>query len=284
MYQKRVAAIHDISGVGKCSLTVALPIISVAGIECCPIPTAVLSNHTGGFGGFTFKDLTDEILPIVDRWEKEGFEFDAIYSGYLGSDRQVDILSMAVDRLKSEKTKVIVDPVMGDNGSLYCAFSNEFPEKMRELCKKADVITPNVTEASLMLKTEYKAPPYDKNYIENLLLGLKEICDGTIVLTGVSFTENKLGAAAITSKDGNISYFFGDKVDGMYHGTGDVFASALVSALVSGLTVEKALSVAVEFTCASIKNTSDNYKDLWYGVNFEGVLTKLPRLLGGANG
>lgn len=282
MKQKRVAAIHDISGVGKCSLTVALPILSVAGLECCPLPTAVLSNHTGGFKNFTFKDLTDEMLPIVKQWQNEEISFDAIYSGYLGSFKQVDILCEIIDTLKGENTMVLVDPVMGDHGALYKSFDKDFPRKMLSLCKKADVITPNITEACLMLGMEYKKPPYNKEYIETLLKGLTKICSGDIVLTGVCFDENRLGAAAVSK--GEIFYCFGDKIDGIYHGTGDVFASVLSAALLKDCALKRAVEAAVSFTCMSIKNTKENYSELWYGVNFEEVLPKLPELLGGNYG
>lgn len=245
------------------------------------MPTAVLSNHTGGFGGFTFKDLTDEVMPIVNRWKAERIKFDGIYSGYLGSERQVDILIKAIDELKSDNTLIVVDPVMGDNGLLYKAFSPDFPVIIKQLCAKADVITPNITEACLMLGAEYKKPPFTKEYIENLIGGLKKICDKNIVLTGVSFENNTLGAAAYNSKSGETFYYFGEKINGMHHGTGDVFTSVLTSSLVLGNSIEKATASAVDFTLISIKNTAD-YPELWYGVNFEGVLTKLPQIIGGS--
>lgn len=279
--QKSVAAVHDLSGVGKCSLTVAIPVISAAGIECCPIPTALLSNHTGGFKGFTFKDLTNEILPIVNQWKKEDFYFDAVYSGYLGSNEQVDILSEAIDIVKGRNTLVVIDPVMGDNGALYKSFENDFPNKMKELCKKADVITPNITEACLMLGKEYLPPPYTKEYIKDLLLGLTKICAKTVVLTGVSFSNKQLGVAAVNADTEKISYCFGKKVEGMFHGTGDLFTSVLVSSLVLGNDINKSIKSAVKFTCMAIKNTADKYPKLWYGVNFEGILNKLPTVLGG---
>ncbi len=279
MRQKRIAAIHDISGVGKCSLTVALPIISVAGIECCALPTALLSTHTGGFKNIYIEDLTKGIMPIAKHWKSEGFEFDAIYSGYLGSMEQVDLIKQCVNVLKGDNTLLVVDPVMGDNGKLYQTFSSEFPFKMRELCALADVITPNVTEACLMLNEDYKAPPYNKAYIEGLLKKLSKICKGTIVLTGACLNENEQGAAAYSSEDGKISFVSSHKISGIYHGTGDVFASVFVSLMVLGKGMEKALKAAVEFTCLAIENTQKNMPELWYGVNFEGVLPKLIKLL-----
>lgn len=279
MRQKRIAAIHDISGIGKCSLTVALPIISVAGIECAAMPTALLSTHTGGFKNIYVEDLTKGIMPIANHWKNEGFEFDAIYSGYLGSMEQVDLIKNCISVLKGKNTLVVVDPVMGDNGKLYQAFLLAFPYKMKELCAVADIITPNVTEACLMLSEEYVAPPYTKKYIESLLLRLSEICKGTIVLTGVCLAENEQGAAAYNAKDGKISFISCPRMPGMYHGTGDVFASTFVSGMVLGKGMEKSLKAAVEFTGLAIENTKPNLPELWYGVNFEGVLSKLPKLL-----
>lgn len=279
MRQRRIAAIHDISGVGKCALTVALPIVSASGIECCAIPTAVLSTHTGGFKNFYFKDLTESILPIAEHWQNEGFEFDAIYSGYLGSMEQVDILLECVSKLKGENTLVVVDPVMGDNGRMYQTFSPEFPFKMRELCAHADIITPNITEACLMVGQEYHAPPYTKEYIENLLLRLSEICSGTVVLTGASLSHGMQGAAAYNKVDKKMYFASAPRIEGMFHGTGDVFASVFVSAMVLGKGIERALKIAVDFTCRAIENTKQNLPELWYGVNFEGVLPELYDML-----
>ena len=279
MRQKRIAAIHDISGIGKCSLTVALPIVSVAGIECAVMPTAVLSTHTGGFKNIYIEDLTKGIMPIANHWKNEGFEFDAIYSGYLGSMDQVDLIKNCFSVLKGSNTLDVVDPVMGDNGKLYQSFSPDFPYKMRELCAVADVITPNVTEACLMLSEEYSPPPYTKKYIESLLLKLSQICKGTIVLTGACLSENEQGAAAYSTASEKISFVSCPRTPGMYHGTGDVFASTFVSGMVLGKGMEKSLKAAVEFTRMAIENTKQNMRELWYGVNFEGVLTKLPRLL-----
>lgn len=279
MRQKRIAAIHDISGVGKCSLTVALPVISATGVECCAMPTTLLSTHTGGFKNIYIEDLSNAILPIAKHWKSEGFEFDAIYSGYLGSMEQVDLVSTSIDILKTKDTLVVIDPVMGDNGRLYQTFSPEFPFKMKELCKNADIITPNVTEACLMLAEEYKTPPYTKEYIESLLLKLSKICSGTVVLTGCCLNEKEQGAAAYSNIEDKISFFSCPKIPGMYHGTGDIFASVFVSFMVLGKGMEKSLKAAVEFTCRAIENTQQNRPELWYGVNFEGVLPYLFKML-----
>ncbi len=280
MRQKRVAAIHDISGVGKCSLTVALPIISVAGIECSVIPTAVLSTHTGGFGpGLYATDLTESILPIANHWKSEGFYFDAIYSGYLGSIHQVDILAETVGLIKGENTLVVVDPVMGDNGKLYQSFSPEFPAKMLELCKKADIITPNVTEACLMLGEDYLPPPYKKEYLDGLLKKLSSLCGCLVVITGAALKEDQQGAAAFKEGEKEPTYVSTNMAEGMFHGTGDIFSSVFVSAMVKGLSLKMSLKSAVDFTRLAIENTKDYRPELWYGVNFEEVLSQLPAML-----
>ena len=170
--QKRVLAVHDISGVGRCSLTVALPIISAAGVECSVLPTAVLSTHTGGFTGYTCRDLTDDLLPMARHWSSLGERFDAIYMGYLGSFAQMDMMREVFSILAEKDTLIAVDPVMGDNGKLYAAFDMTFPPAMRELCTHADLIKPNMTEAALLLGEEYRPGPYTREYVEGLLTRL----------------------------------------------------------------------------------------------------------------
>lgn len=271
--QKRVAAIHDISCFGRCSLTVALPIISAAGIEVPVIPTAVLSTHTGGFTGFTYRDLTEDIRPIVDHWCSLDLEFDAVYTGFLGSFDQIDIVSETFDKLGKGIYR-FVDPVMADNGELYKIFPATFPKGMRGLCSKADLIMPNITEATLMLEEPYVEGPYTPEYIEGLLKRLSSIGAKTVVLTGVFFTEDKLGAAAYDSETGEICYAFADRIPGYYHGTGDVFGSALVGAVMNDLPISRAIEIAVDFTTRSIARTYKAGTDIRFGVNFEAGIPK----------
>lgn len=280
MDQKRVLAIHDISCFGRCSLTVALPIISSAGVECTIIPTAVLSTHTGGFTGFTYRDLTDDLRPIVDHWRTLDLGFDAIYTGFLGSFRQIDIVSGIFDELGGDGTMIIVDPVMADNGSLYAIFPQEFPSGMRRLCSKADLILPNVTEAALMLGEEYRQGPYTTDYIEGLLRRLGSIGAKKIILTGVFTEADSLGAAAYDAETGEVSYAFHPLIPGYYHGTGDVFGSAVVSAIMNGLTLAEANTVAVNFTAESIMRTWRAKTDVRFGVNFEAGIPKFLKDLG----
>jgi pyridoxine kinase len=276
----RVAAIHDISCFGKCSLTVALPILSAAGIECSVIPTAVLSTHTGGFEGYTYRDLTEDILPIFEHWRGLGLTFDAGYSGFLGSRGQLEIVSEIFGEMKKGGALIVVDPVMADDGRLYSTFGGDFPDGMRRLCAGADVIVPNVTEASLMTGMEYRSGPYARAYIEETLSRLGEITRGLAVLTGVFFDEASLGAACLDVKTGDIDYALAERVPGSYHGTGDVFASVLTAGLVLKMPPREAMRAAAEFTSAAARRTRDAGSDTRFGVNFEAGLAG--GLFGGA--
>jgi len=267
--QKRVLAIHDISCFGKCSLTVALPVISAAGLECTALPTAVLSTHTGGICGYTYRDLTDDIQPIADHWRSIDLKFDAIYTGYLGSFRQLELVEGIFDTFRPQKGLIVVDPVMADNGTLYAGFSDDFPRGMAKLCAKADVILPNVTEAALMLGCEYREGPYEKDYVETMLRRLSGLGPKKVVLTGISFDSEHLGAACYDRDTDKIDYCFDTKIEGSYHGTGDVFASAVTAACVRGLPLAKAVEIAVRFTVESIARTAKAGTDRRYGVNFE---------------
>lgn len=266
--QKRVLAIHDISCVGKCSLTVALPIISAAGLEVPGLPTAVLSTHTGGFTGFTYRDLTEDMIPVLEHWKTLGLRFEGIYTGFLGSFEQIDIVGKIIDEVGKDAL-VFVDPVMADNGKLYGVFPENFPEGMKSLCAKADLILPNITEATLMLGEEYVNGPYPKEYIESLLKKLSALGPKKIVLTGVCFDEKKLGAACYDAETEEIGYALSDTVPGYYHGTGDVFSSVVVACIMKGKTLQRAIEIAVAFTQKSIVRTYEAKTDVRYGVNFE---------------
>lgn len=274
--QKRALAVHDISCVGKCSLTVALPIISAAGVETSVLPTSVLSTHTGGFTGYTFRDLTDDILPIADHWQSLGLSFDAIYTGYLGSMRQLQLIGELFGRF-GQNALLLVDPVMADNGELYPGFDSSFPAGMRELCQKADVVVPNITEAVMMLDEPYVPGPYTAEYIEGLLRRLGEAFDGKIVLTGVYFDNSHLGAATYDAAE--IAYTMSRLIPGYYHGTGDVFGSALLSALLADKSLIEAAQIAVDFTVDSIQKTGTD-REARYGVRFEAALPGLMKSLG----
>ncbi len=273
--QKRVAAIHDISCFGKCSLTVALPILSAVGIETSVIPTAVLSTHTGGFSGFTYRDLTADILSIVSHWQTLDIQFNSIYTGFLGSFEQIDIVCETFRRLKNKDTIILVDPVMADNGQLYKVFNSNFPAGMRKVCALADVIVPNMTEAALLLGIPYEEGPYTQECIKTLLQRLSELGPKQVVLTGVYFDMENLGVAAYDRDTDTVSYAFSGRIEGSYHGTGDVFASALLGALLNGQTIQEAAQLAVDFTVCSIARTRASETDVRFGVNFEEGLPML---------
>ncbi len=277
--QKRVAAIHDISGFGKCSLTVALPIISAAGVECTCMPTAVLSTHTGGFTGYTYRDLTEDMRPITDHWKSLDLKFDSIYSGFLGSFEQIDIVSEFIDKFGGDAL-TMVDPAMADNGVMYTIFDEAFAKKMATLCAKADIVVPNFTEAAFMLGEAYVEPPYTKEYVESLLKKLAAMGPSKVVLTGVAFDNEKLGAATYDSLTGEISYALADRIEGYFHGTGDVYASALLGAVLNGKSLAEAAQIAVEFTCGSIQRTKEAGTDIRFGVDFERGLPEYIKKLG----
>ena len=271
---KRIVTIQDISCVGKCSLTVALPIISAMGIETAVIPTAVLSTHTA-FKNFTYRDLTGDLPKIAKHWKQEKFDFDGIYTGYLGSIEQIDILKEFFKQFKTPNNFIFIDPVMADNGKLYAGFDENFVKEMKELCKMADIIVPNLTEASYMLGKEYKEN-YNEQEIKDILIELSNLGPQYIVLTGVSFKNNELGVMSYNKKTNEFFTYFKEKIPAKYHGTGDIFASTLFGAITNNNTLEEGLKIAVDYVWETINDTyKTNKKDL-YGVNFE---TKIPYLI-----
>ena len=271
---KRVVTIQDISCVGKCSLTVALPIISAMGIETAVIPTAVLSTHTA-FKNFTYRDLTNDLPKIANHWKQEKFEFDGIYTGYLGSIEQIDMLKEFFKQFKTSENFIFIDPVMADNGKLYAGFDTNFVKEMKKLCKTADIIVPNLTEASYMLEKEYKEI-YSEQEIKNMLIELSNLGPKYVVLTGVSFKKNELGVMSYNKETNKFFTYFKEKVPAKYHGTGDIFASTLVGAITNNSTLEDSLKIAVDYVWETINDTYKTNKEDVYGVNFE---TKIPYLI-----
>ncbi|MBE6362623.1 MAG: pyridoxamine kinase [Lentisphaerae bacterium] len=276
---KRVLSIQDISCVGKCSLTVALPIISAAGIETAILPTAVLSTHTV-FNGFTFRDLTDDIPGIAEHWLEEKIKFDGISTGYLGSFRQIELVEKIFDDFSHPGMLRFVDPAMGDNGKLYPGFDEAFARKMGELCGKADIIVPNFTEAAFMLGEEYMA---DKDYsADDVKALLKRLCglgSPIAAITGVSLEKGKYGVMAYDSTKDEYCEYYSEHLPYSFHGTGDVFSSACFAALMYGKPLAEALKVAVEFTIEAIRQTVAQENPIWYGVDFELAIPKLLELL-----
>lgn len=275
--QKQAVSIQDISCMGRCSLTVALPILSAAGIATGIVPTAVLSTHTGGFKDYTFRDLTDDIMPIAKHWLTENIAFDAIYTGYLGSFEQIEIVKEFFRLFRKKNTLVYVDPAMADNGKLYYGFTPEFALKMGELCAQADVIVPNITEACFMLGEEYQQGPYTEEYIDRLLDRLaKKLGTPQIILTGVMYNKEKIGAAIYDTRTGKRGYASTHYLPHSVHGTGDVYASAALAGLMNGFDLQEAAQLAADYTVKSMEETLKTNSDLRYGVNFE---TTIPSLL-----
>ena len=271
---KRIVTIQDISCVGKCSLTVTLPIISAMGIETAAIPTAVLSTHTA-FKNFTYRDLTGDLPKIAKHWKQEKFDFDGIYTGYLGSIEQIDMLKEFFKQFKTPDNFIFIDPVMADNGKLYAGFDANFVKEMKKLCKMADIIVPNLTEASYMLEKEYKEI-YSEQEIKDILIELSNLGPKYVVLTGVSFKDNKLGVMSYNKENNEFFTYFKEKIPAKYHGTGDIFASTLVGAITNNNTLEEGLKIAVDYVWETINDTYKTNKKDAYGVNFE---TKIPYLI-----
>lgn len=262
-------AIHDLSGVGKCSLTVVLPVLSACGVETSVLPTAVLSTHTGGFSDLVYRDLTKELLPIAQHWKKEGCRFSALYSGFLGSTAQIGMVEEVFRMFREPGTLILVDPVMGDGGKLYSTYTEEMADGMARLCGEADVVVPNMTEASHILGIPYSAGPYTEEEVEDVLSGLCKLGPSMAVLTGVSLDGKSLGAACRDTRKGKTEYFLLPKVEGVFHGTGDLFASVLLGGLLNGMMLGEACKLAVEFTHRAVETTKQYSHDTRFGPKFE---------------
>ena len=275
MAYPKILTIQDISCVGQCSLTVALSIISACGVETCILPSAILSTHTAGFSGFTFRDLTDDMPAIRDHWEKENIKFDGVYTGYLGSTKQIDYVKNIIKTLNKADAKAIVDPAMADNGKLYPLFDQQYVEAMKGLCACADYVVPNITEACFLTGIEYKTE-YDRSYIDEIIKKLLAIGSKNVVLTGVSYRQGKTGV--VVFENGEYSYFEHEFLPNSCHGTGDIYASAFTGALLRGKTAFEAAKIAAIYTveCIRITAEEDNH---WYGAKFEPALKTLIDML-----
>ena len=275
MEYKKILTIQDISCVGQCSLTVALPILSACGLETCVLPSAVLSTHTAGFKGYTFRDLTDDMPAIKEHWKSEGILFDAIYTGYLGSTKQIEYVCDIFDECSKSTTLKIVDPAMADNGKLYPGFDGAFVKQMKELCKKADYVVPNITEAAFLTDMEY-CSEYDRAYIDDMIDKLTKLGCKNVVLTGVSYVEGKTGV--VVFENGEYAYYEHEMLPNSCHGTGDIYASAFAGAITRGKSAYDSAAIAAEYTMECIKATA-KIENHWYGAAFEPVMYKLIDLI-----
>lgn len=274
---KRILTIQDISCVGQCSLTVALPIISACGVEAAVLPSAILSTHTGcGFSGYTFRDLTDDMPAISRHWKKENITFDSFYTGYLGSSKQVEFVKNIINEHGNPNATKIIDPVLGDNGKLYAGFDQEFVETMKSLVACADVIMPNITEASLLTGIDYRET-YDESYIMEQLKELEKMGTKAVILTGISFKSETTGI--VIYEQGNYRYYEHKRIPRICHGTGDIIASAYVGAIARGIDHFTAVKIAADYTLKSIENTIGAETEHYYGVKFETALLDLAKAI-----
>ena len=268
---KRIAAVHDLSGLGKCSLTVALPVISAAGVECSCIPTALLSTHTGEFTGWTLRDLTDEMLPIARHWNSLGVQFDGVYTGYLADPAQAHTLEQVIDLISGPESLLIVDPVMADNGSYYSNMGEEMCAAFRHLIRRADVITPNITEAALLTGTDYTPDGHDDDYLCGMFESLAAMGPRMITITGIR-SNGMIGNVAFQAETGESFRALRPLHEGLFYGTGDIFASSLAALLVRGASLQAALETSTALTDDSIARSLRHDTPRRFGVDFEGAL------------
>ena len=271
--QKKIAVINDISGYGRCSLTVAIPVLSAMGIQCCPVPTAILSNHTE-FPVYFFDDYTDKMRSYIAKWKELGLEFDSISSGFLGSAEQIEIVLEFVEQFRTERTLVLVDPVMGDHGKLYATYTKEMCDEMKQLVGYADVVTPNVTEACFLTDTPYRDHGWSRKELLNMAMMLRLMGAKSVVITGVR--EGNYYMNVVLERGKSEAEFIRMKSAGNQRpGTGDVFSSVLAGAVLNGKTLCAATRLAASFVKDCIKKSDELDIPHSNGVCFEMLLGKL---------
>lgn len=273
----RVAAVHDMSGVGRCSLTVILPVLSVMGAQCCPLQTAYLSAHTAfpPSARSAFCDMTDTMEKTIGHWAELDMRFEAVYSGFLGSEEQIGLLQTCMDTFRRPETLLLVDPVMGDHGKVYRTYTRQMCRRMSKLAEEADLITPNLTEAALLLGDSFEQAPVTKAGFEDWLVRLSLGGRRSVVLTGVSLTPGRVGAACLSREDGEISFAMDREEPGQFSGTGDLFAAVLLGGLLRGETLPRASALAVSFVSRCARHTLELGTPLLDGVAFEDLLPEL---------
>ena len=276
--QKRAIAVHDISCVGRCSLTVALPVLSAAGLNTAIVPTALLSTHTGGFTGFTHLDLTSQLRPIADHIATLGLHFDAFYSGYLASGAQVNDVLYMIDALCDDQSHIFVDPAFADNGKMYALMDETMPGQMRRLCERADTIIPNLTEACLILGIPYPGADATEDTVREICAALQKLGPQNVIVTDVNYYRDKVGVA-VQQQGADPVFLYRSRLPGSFHGTGDVLASLLLGALMNGRNPVESTNIALDFTHLSIEKTIESSIETRYGVEFETLLPDYGRLL-----
>ncbi len=278
--QIKVLTIQDISCTGRCSITVALPILSACGFNTSVVPTSVLSTHTGGFDGYYHRDLTGDMDEILNHWKTLGLRFDAIYVGFLANADQVENTIRFINELKDKNTFVFIDPAMADDGELYSLLAPEFPIAMKKLIKSGDLICPNMTEAYMLLGETYTPGPYSSEEIEVMAKMLGEIADADVVITGIDTLDGGIGAASFDHRSEAFHMYTSKKIEGFFYGTGDVFMSTLISGMLNAMSMEYAVDVACEFVVDCVERTASMESDYRYGVDFERGIPLMLRLLG----
>ena len=277
---KRILTIQDISCFGKCSTTIALPVLSAMGIETAVLPTALLSTHTM-FPDYIKMDLADMILSFAKQWKDNGAAFDAIYIGYLGTVEDIELVMNVIDLFRDEDTLLFVDPVFGDHGRAYAGISEDYAAHCSELCRAADYAVPNITEACLMTGMEYKEK-YDESYITELAQRVCSLGAANAIVTGVSYTGGTIGYQGLNRGTGQFFSYRNKKIDISYHGTGDLFSSAAAGALVCGKRPELAFRIAADYTAETIRVTKEDSDDPRFGIHFESTIPYLLRMMGKA--
>lgn len=271
-HQKKIAMINDLSGYGRCSLTVALPILSAMGIQCCPVPTSILSNHTG-FPVYYFDDYTDHMEPYIEKWKELGLTFDGIATGFLGSERQIEIVKDMITSFRTPETKVLVDPIMGDHGISYATYTPAMCSRMRELAAMADILTPNLTEACILTGTPYKNGEMNEKELSSLVRQLQKLGPSAVVITGIRKGSDLVNAMA--EGEGDVSFLGRSAVGEERPGTGDVFSSIIAGGCIRGWSLRKSAELAADFVRDCIMRSGELHIPVKNGVCFEQLLGRL---------
>ncbi len=267
--QKKIAAINDISGFGKCSMTVTLPIISAMGIQCCPVMTSIFSNHTA-YDNYFLDDYTDRMPEYIEMWKKLNLKFDGILTGFLGSAKQIEIVTAFIREFRKENTKVIVDPIMGDNGVIYSTYTNDMCDRMKHLVKIADIATPNLTEACILSDTLYEDRIMSAEELKGMAASLGP---DIVVITGLE--HNDYIANYVYNRYGKSSFVRKKKTGQTRCGTGDVFSSIIAADAVNSVDIMESVRKAAGFVKECISLSDDMELPLTDGVCFEEILYKL---------
>jgi pyridoxine kinase len=276
--QPRIMCVNSLSCFGKNALTIALPILSAAGCEAVPLPTVLLSSQPGGLAGYSYRELAEDMQKAAGQWQALGLKFDCIYSGFLSSKEQADIASEILDDFGRNALKFI-DPAMADNGRMYAGKPSEFAAEMAYICRKGDIISPNITEAVFMLGEEFIEGPYERSYIEGLIFRLAKAFPAKIILlTGIYFDHEQIGTAVL--ENGTSEFVMGRRLSGHFHGTGDLFSAGFLGAIMRGFSAGAAAGIAGRLVSAAISATISAATDPRYGLAFEGRIPGYIKELG----